>query len=235
MTLPRQSSTPDSLIARWDGRWKLAGSFVLGLSASIVTNPLAAGIALIVGVILTSLARLSLKSVLLMASVILIGVLPLAIAMPFFNTNRWQESMTLVLRALAVGMIGHVAVATAPPHRTFAALAAMKVPRLFVHFLQFSYRYAILLAGETKRVRVAMAVRGFRIRPTFRTYSTMGNLIGTVLVRSGERAETVNQAMLTRGFNGRFRTLDSFRTRPGDVIGFVGMVVIAVGLLFFNR
>ena len=232
MTLPRQSSTPDSLIALWDGRWKLAGLFVLGLSASIVTNPLVVGIALIVGVILTSLARLSLKSVLLMASVILISVLPLAIAIPFLTTGGLGESTTLVLRALAVGMIGHVAMATAPPHRTFAALAAMRVPRLFVHLLQFSYRYAMLLAGETKRVRVAMAVRGFQIRPTFRTYSTMGNLIGSVLVRGGERAETVNQAMQARGFEGRIRTLDSFRTKYWDVMGFVGMVVIAVGLLF---
>ena len=230
MTLPRQSATDDSLIARWDGRWKLAGLFVLGLSASIVTNPLVVGIALIVGVILTSLARLSVKSVLLMVSVILIGVLPLALAIPFFTTSGWWESTSLVLRALAVGMIGHVAVATSPPHRTFAALAAMRVPRLFVHLLQFSYRYALLLAGETRRVRVAMAVRGFRIRPTIRTYTTMGNLIGSVLVRGGERAESVNQAMQARGFAGRFRTLDSFRTKKWDVVGFVGVVAIAVGL-----
>jgi cobalt/nickel transport system permease protein len=38
-----------------------------------------------------------------------------------------------------------------------------------------------------------------------------------LLVRGYERAERVGQAMRCRGFDGQFRSLSEFRTRPVDV------------------
>jgi cobalt/nickel transport system permease protein len=233
MTLPRAAAIADSPLARWDGRWKLAGLFGLGFAAATVRTPVGAVIALGIAIGLIILGRFSMRSVVVIASVLLSGVVPLAVAMPFLGGGGWGESLALVCRGLAVGLIGHAAFASSPPHRSFAALARLRVPGLFVNLLQFGYRYAILLAGEVRRVRVAMAVRGFRAGLNRRTYATTGHLIGSVLVRGGDRAEAVAAAMAARGFDGTYRTLTPFRTSVLDVIGFVvtsvlGGVLIAI-------
>ena len=105
------------------------------------------------------------------------------------------------------------------------------MPKLFVQLLQLTYRYAVLLAGEARRVRVGMAVRGFRIRPTMRTYTAFGNLIGSLFVRAGERSEIVTHAMQARGFDGTYRSLTSFQTTRWDVYGFVFVVLSAIGII----
>ena len=230
MTLPRSTAVFDSSIARWDARWKLAGLFLLALSNAVVQSLPATGVAFGFAVLLVAIARLPINGVLLFAGVLLLGVLPLAVAIPLLGSHGWREGFALVFRVVSVGLIGHVAVATASPHRTFVALAAMRVPRLLVLLLQFSYRYAILLAGEVRRIRVAMATRGFRLKPTVRSVSTLGNVIGAVLVRGGERAETINHAMHARGFDGHIRMLAAFRTTGRDVLAFGVVLLLAVGL-----
>jgi cobalt/nickel transport system permease protein len=45
-----------------------------------------------------------------------------------------------------------------------------------------------------------------------------------LLVRGYERGERVGQAMRCRGFDGRFRSLTAFRTRPADVLAFAVVV-----------
>lgn len=235
MTLPRSTAVVDSPIARWDARWKLAGLFALALSSAIIQSLPVTGLAFSIALILVALSRLPFRELLTFASVILVGVVPLAVAIPLLGSSHWTEVTALVLRALSVGLIGHVAVATAPPHRTFAALAAMHVPRLLVLLLQFSYRYSILLAGELRRIRIAMAVRGFRPKPNVRSVSTMGNVIGSVLVRGGERAETINHAMHARGFDGHIRLLTAFRTTKRDVIAFGVVLTLAVILFVADR
>jgi cobalt/nickel transport system permease protein len=57
---------------------------------------------------------------------------------------------------------------------------------------------------------------------------------GALLVRSHERAERVGQAMRCRGFDGRFRSLTAFRTRPADVTFFLLTAGAAAGLLLWD-
>lgn len=235
MTAPYSSTVIDSPIARWDARWKLAGLLSLALSSAVVQSLPPTALAFAFAVLLVVCARLPVLSILSVASVLLVGVVPLAVAIPLLGSNNWTEGIALVLRALSVGLIGHVAVATAPPHRTFAALAALRVPRLIVLLLQFSYRYSILLAGELRRIRIAMAVRGFRPKPNVRSVSTMGNVIGSVIVRGGERAETINHAMHARGFDGHIRMLTAFRTTKRDVIAFATALLFAIMLFVLDR
>jgi cobalt/nickel transport system permease protein len=235
MTALYSSTVIDSTLARWDARWKLAGLLSLALSSAIVQSIPATAFALALAVLLAVCSRLPVRTILTVASVILVGVVPLAVAIPLLGSHGMGEGIALILRALAVGLIGHVAVATAPPHRTFAALAAMRVPRLLVLLLQFSFRYSILLAGELRRIRMAMAVRGFRLKPNVRSLSTLGNGIGSVLVRGGERAEIINHAMHARGFDGHIRMLTAFQTTGRDVIAFAVVLGLAVAVFVLDR
>ena len=74
---------------------------------------------------------------------------------------------------------------------------------------------------EFARLRTALRVRGFRNRADLHSYRTIGQVAGTLLVRSHERSERVGQAMRCRGFDGQFRSLTQFHTAARDVLLFL--------------
>jgi cobalt/nickel transport system permease protein len=138
----------------------------------------------------------------------------------------------LVLAANLASMIALVLLmlATTSLPSTFKAARALWAPRLLVFLLLLTYRHVFLLADEFGRLRTALRVRGFRNRADLHSYRTIGQVAGTLLVRSHERSERVGQAMRCRGFDGEFRTLDDFRTAWPDVLAFTLIVGYAVGL-----
>jgi cobalt/nickel transport system permease protein len=123
-----------------------------------------------------------------------------------------------------------VLLATAPLDATLKAAHALRVPGLLVQLMLLSYRYVFLLADELRRLRIALRVRGFRGRVNRQSYRTLGHVTGTLLVRGYERAERVGQAMRCRGFDGRFRSLTEFCTRPRDAAAFVLVAALALGI-----
>jgi cobalt/nickel transport system permease protein len=123
---------------------------------------------------------------------------------------------------------------TAPWEVTLKAAHALRVPGLLVQLVALTYRYLHLLVEEVGRLRIALRVRGYRNRASLHSYRTVGHVAGTLLVRSSERAERVGQAMRCRGFDGRFRSLVDFATRPPDVLAFGLIVAWAGGLLAWD-
>jgi len=68
----------------------------------------------------------------------------------------------------------------------------------------------------------------------------VGNFVGSLLVRSFDRTERVHKAMLSKGYDGTFHTLVSFKAKNTDfakaalVIGTV-VTLLAVDLEGFFR
>ena len=134
--------------------------------------------------------------------------------------------LVFTLKTLAIFTISLALTASTPMNTTLQAAASLRVPGRLVHLAMLTHRYLFLFAAELGRLRLALRVRGYRNRPTMHCYRTIGNVAGTLLVRSSERGERVAQAMRCRGFDGRFRSLTEFCTRFADVAGFI---VIAGG------
>lgn len=205
MSLPTRSPTiTDSPLARWDPRWKVVVLTLLAVAAGLTWSLPTSAVALGVAAILLILGRVPFAATFGTIQLLLLGLLPLAVAMPLLGSAHWQESITVVFRGLAVGLILFAIVATTRPDRLFAALGRLGVPRLLVTLLAFAYRYSMLLTAEVKRVRVAAAARGFRFRPSFRSGIVTAQMAGHTIARSQIRAESVAQAMAARGFRGRW-------------------------------
>ncbi|MGH7144115.1 MAG: energy-coupling factor transporter transmembrane component T [Planctomycetota bacterium] len=81
------------------------------------------------------------------------------------------------------------------------SLDRLGLPRTFVTMLQLTRRYGGLLQTEAERMNTARRARGYAGRWLWQAGST-GHLIGTLFLRSVDRAERVHQAMLARGFDG---------------------------------
>jgi len=117
------------------------------------------------------------------------------------------------------------------------ALHELWVPKKIVHLFFFTYRYVHVIHREYLRLLSAMKVRGFQPGTNMHTYRTYAYLVGMLLVRSADRAERVQKAMLCRGFRGRLYSLSEFSLRTNDVISLVVMLacILALGLLEWTK
>lgn len=109
-------------------------------------------------------------------------------------------------------------------------LGKLKFPPKLCLLLLFSYRYIFVIHQEFQRLTRAAKLRCFQPGTNMHTYRTYGYLFGMTLVKSYHRAERVNQAMMLRGFHGRFYSLNNTHISTTDLFFVSVMLIIAAGL-----
>jgi cobalt/nickel transport system permease protein len=233
----------DSPLARRDARWRLAAFGLAVPAVALLRQPGPAAVALAFALVLAWLGRVPGPWYAARLGIVLIALVPFLVVVPFTvdrGERLWEwrflhvtnagllVAATLAMKTIALVMLALTLLASAPLHVTLAAAGRLGVPRLLVHVTVLTYRYVFLLLDELNRLRMALRVRGFRNAMTGHAYRTVGRVTGTLIVRGSDRAEGVAQAMRCRGFDGHFRTLHSFRTKPADVLLF-GLIVAAFG------
>lgn len=134
-----------------------------------------------------------------------------------FALLTWWSGDTL--RALALAEKSYLSgfavllfVATTPLTASTSALDAWHCPRQLLLVIQFLYRYLFVIAEQAQRMRQAARCRSGR-RFDFRAGA---GALGVLFARSWQRADGVHQAMLARGFQGRFVIAAPARFRAAD-------------------
>ena len=232
-----------SPVHRLDPRAKLLGFLCVtcvAVSAPLEAWPVYAGCALVLAG-LAAAARIPARTVWRRARLVLALVLFVAVFVPF--ADRGGEVVHAGPFALSLGgltVLGTVAAkatlgtvsavllgATTSYPAVLRALEALRVPRLLTLIAAFIYRYLFVIAGETGRMRAALASRGYRPR-TALGVSALGRLVSALFLRSHARGERVYLAMAARGFTGAMPQPEPLTLRRADV-AFVA--VLAAGLL----
>jgi len=92
-----------------------------------------------------------------------------------------------------------------------------RVPGLVLMVISFMYRYFFLINDEMMRMQAARDSRG---APSglVENISSAGSMIGSLFVRSYERAESAFLAMCARGFDGEMKALCVFSPGVRDFI-----------------
>jgi len=94
-----------------------------------------------------------------------------------------------------------VVIATTETPHILRGLGQLRLPPTMVAVAGFMVRYLEVVGDEVRRMRIAMAARGYQ--PTWlgqaKALAVAG---GALFIRSYERGERVHQAMLARGFTG---------------------------------
>ena len=144
---------------------------------------------------------------------------PLAVIGPFTVTGGWMSFGSIMLRFVMTVGAALALVACTGMNRLGAGLGQLGVPRVFIVQLLFLYRYLFVVVDEGNKMFRSVELRSERAHPLrLRTY---GSLIGTLLLRSMDRAERVYRDMVSRGFDGEIRMLkrSSFRWTDSVFIG----------------
>ncbi|MBD1899414.1 cobalt ECF transporter T component CbiQ [Trichocoleus sp. DQ-A3] len=108
---------------------------------------------------------------------------------------------SVTLKALLSLMMLNVLTLTTSVAALLNGLVALRTPPLLVAILASMYRYISVLIGEVNAMRRAAASRNLMGSNHWQR-QVIGNMMGTLFIRTYERGERVYQAMLSRGYQG---------------------------------
>ena len=139
-----------------------------------------------------------------------LGSLRIEITLP--GTVRF---LTVAARAWLSLAAAVTLTATTPFSDILVAMRALKLPRFLAGVIGLMWRYLFVMADSAARlVRARESRSGMIDRPDLHPggsllwrASVTGNMVGSLLLRSFDRAERVYTAMLARGYDGEPRSL----------------------------
>lgn len=113
-------------------------------------------------------------------------------------------------------------------------LAWLRTPPLLVAIMASMYRYLAVLITEFSTMRRAALARNLLARPQGQR-QVIGNMMGSLFIRSYERGDRVYQAMVARGYQGTLPTDTYFPMTLHDriALGLMGVLVLLGQFLRF--
>jgi cobalt/nickel transport system permease protein len=239
-------SQGNSLLHQTDTRVKLVCTMALTLVIALCHSFYTGLAGLSAGLLLLGLARLRLKQVMWRILVVnsFIGLLWLSLPLtwpgdqfllgPLHLSRQGIELVCLItIKTNAIILILISLPATSTVADLGYGLERLLVPNKLCLLLLFSYRYIFVISQEYQRLARAARLRCFQPRTNLHTYRTYGHLFGMTLVKSWNRAQRVTQAMMLRGFQGRFYTLNERVMSRRDMVFLITTMtaVIALGII----
>jgi cobalt/nickel transport system permease protein len=223
---------PASRIHRLDPRAKivgLAGITLVGVSTPPRYWPVLAACAVALAAIAAA-GRIGPGVVWSRARVVLPLVVFVAVFVPFVRGGETidvgplalsRDGLTTLAAVSSKALIGTVSAVLLGATTSFPdvlhGLERMRAPRLLTLIAAFMYRYLFVITGEARRMRVALAARGYRPRHALQA-AAIGRVATALFLRTFERGERVYVAMLARGYAGATPRLHALAFARTDVL-----------------
>jgi cobalt/nickel transport system permease protein len=139
---------------------------------------------------------------------------------------------TLFVRAILCLMLLILLTNTTRFVELLRGLRKFGCPQILVMNLGFLYRYIFVLTEEAMRMKQARDCRRVGRAPFMEELKILGSMLGTLLIRSFERAERMHSAMLSRGYSGDFPVVSPKKISWLD-LAFLSGVTVFIALTFF--
>ncbi len=233
-----------SLIHRLDPRLRVGLTSVYAFVVALSYQFSVLIAALVLSAILMGIAQVSIKAVFKRIVMVNALIFLLWLVLPFtFNGEVLTRigsfavyrpgvvlAAQITLKSNAILLAFIALIATMSLATLGHALYRLRVPEKIVQLLLMTYRYIFVIEQEYLRLLRAAKIRGFRPGTNANTYRTYAYVIGMLFVRAVTRAERVQQAMLCRGFKGKFHSLQEFQITSASWAFAILMSAIILGL-----
>jgi cobalt/nickel transport system permease protein len=213
-----------SFIHRLEPKIRILASIVLSFAAALCDNLYVMAIYFVISMILITMAGLNGMDVVKRLKPLFWFLLMIWIILPLtFEGDIWYRFYGLNITGPGIILCCKITIKSITILLLFTALVAtmtiaslgnglhkIHVPDKMVFLILMSYRYISVIEEEYKRLLRAAKFRGFNPGTNLHSYKTFAYLAGMLFVRASLRAQRVHQAMLCRGFNQKFHTLDDY-------------------------
>ena len=143
----------------------------------------------------------------------------------------WERASFLLVRSLVCLIVMNSFLLTLTPHSFGIALKSLPVPAALKENLLLAGQYLEILLTEVTRMQRSAQLRGLNGAAGWLRYASAA-MIGTLYLRSLDRAERVYAAMIIRGYNGQL-PIDS-PLRPKERFAVIVACAIAAGLTLIS-
>lgn len=222
---------------------KLVGAFGLVAAAALTPREAVWAFAAYAAVLVALIAGAGLGPRFVFARLaVIVPFVAFALALPFVAGGPRVEVLGLtvsqsglwglwnVLAKATIGASTSILLAgTTEVPRLLDGMTRLRVPRTLTMIAAFMVRYLELIAGELRRMRTAMAARGYEPRWLWQT-KPIAAAAGALFVRSYERGERIHAAMLARGYTGTMPMLQD-RCASGREWALTAAVLLPVWLV----
>jgi len=240
--IEEQFAYGSSFIHSLDPKIRIIASIVLSFATALCDNLYFAVIYFVVSIILIVMARLNMIDIfkrlrpvfwfLLMIWIILPLTFEGDILYQFYGLKITGQGVILcckiTIKSITILLLFSALIATMTVASLGNGLHRIHVPDKMVFLLLMSYRYISVIEEEYQRLLRAAKFRGFNPGTNLHSYKTFAYLAGMLFVRASLRAQRVHQAMLCRGFNQKFHTLDDY---PPNRLNSIFLMVISAASL----
>lgn len=149
---------------------------------------------------------------------------------------------TIVLKSWLSVLLAVVLTSTTQPIDLIRGLERLRVPRVLAATIFFMYRYLYVIGGEGQRMmrardsRSAAAPDGSKGGGSvFWRGKILGNMVGSLFLRSFERSERIYAAMQARGYDGTIRFADERTLVRTDWLLLAAAMTLLGGLTLYAR
>ncbi len=137
--------------------------------------------------------------------------------------------LTLKTNAIVIALIALLV--SSPLFVLAQAGRSLGISAKLIDLFLLTTRYIYVIFDQYQALRQAMRLRGFRLNLSKNALNGVANLLGSLLVRSLDRAERIHRAMLCRGYTGTLRVEADFSLKISDAAfgAVMGLLIIAIG------
>ncbi len=147
----------------------------------------------------------------------------------FVVSGGWLTAFDLAIK-FTFGVLALTALMSTTPFASLLeAMRKLGAPKLLVMQLGFVYRYLFVLIDEAMRIRRGRDFRGAARAPVGRRLAAVGNIVGSLFVRTLERSDRIQTAMAARGYRGNSRSLSVSQFRGRDAAFLLAVAAYLLG------
>jgi cobalt/nickel transport system permease protein len=198
--------------------------------------------AAILGVLLSSQVTLSVLCRRIALESAFVGVVLLGTLFREGGTVVWQWGWIKIttvglmvlgsvsFKALLSLLLLNLLTLTTPVPILLNALAILRTPPLLIAILASMYRYIGVLIEEFNAMRKAAVSRNLMSSKRWQRL-VIGNMIGSLFIRTYERGDRIHQAMLSRGYQGLPPLLEPLKMKRRDGV----VITLTFGLALLGQ
>jgi cobalt/nickel transport system permease protein len=166
--------------------------------------------------------------------------------MPLFGWTASEAGLSAVgsilLKSWLAVLVAVVLTSCTQPVDLIRGLERLRVPRVLAATIFFMYRYLFVIGAEGQRLmrardsRSAVSPHGYRAGGSVSWRArVLGNMVGSLFIRSYERSERIYAAMQARGYDGTVRFADERALIRADWWLLVSALTALGGLVIYAR
>ncbi len=182
--------------------------FLTSINKYNLTITLAMSIYLIV---VSIIGDLSIKNCIKRLKIVLFFLIIIGIANPILDrqvvtfigiipiTTGMISALTLILKGIFAIISSYFLIVTTGVENICYALKKLHIPNILITIFMLIYRYIIVLLKEVQKIWIAYSLRAPKQKGIH--FKAWGSMIGSLMIRSIDKAEVIYQAMELRVFS----------------------------------